>query len=134
MVVLNLYGHELGSPPGGEAVPVIQTAALVGYISITHAGQRILWDDWKRDVMVVETPPRGITYARTLILGSRVLFMVYNREDDDTGGSWAHGYGFSRRGCRALAWVGDGENESGVTPNPETMQSSREHGNGGMNL
>jgi hypothetical protein len=133
VVVLMLYCYEPGSLARHEGVLVVRAATLVGYMTSTHTGQRIPWDDWKRDVMVVETPPRGLFYVQPLVLGSRVLFTLYNLEDS-TGGSWAHVYDFSRWGCRALVRAGDGEDESRVVPNPKAILFPREHDFGRVTL
>ena len=126
VVVLMLYCHEPGGLARHEGVHVVRTATLVGYMTSTHTGQRILWDDWKRYVMVVETPPCGLSYVQPLVLGSRVLFTLYNREDS-TGGSWTHVYDFSRWGCRAPVRAGDGENGSRFVPNSKMIQFPGEH-------
>jgi hypothetical protein len=126
VVVLMLYCHEPGGLARHDGVLVVRAATLVGYMTSTHTGQRIPWDDWKRYVMVVEAPPRGFSYVQPLVLGSRVLFTIYNW-GDGRGGSWALVHDFSRWGCRALVRAGDGENESRFVPNPKTIQFPREH-------
>ena len=122
VIVLICRGHE--DFPGGEAVLVIPTAALVGYMS-SRSGQRIPWDDWKRDVMVVEIP-RYIFHVRTFVHGTRVLLMTYSSMERYC----VRAYDFSRWGCRALVRVGSGEKERMVMPNPEKVWFLSELGNG----
>jgi hypothetical protein len=118
VVVLVLYHHECGGPSSGEAVLVIRVAALVGYMSSPHTGQRIPWDDWNGNALVVEIPLYNISPVQTFVLGSRVLLMTDNWQDHIEGYS-IRAYDFSLRGCRALVRVGDGENKRMIMPDPK---------------
>jgi hypothetical protein len=82
----------------------------------TRTGLRIPWDEWKRDVMVVEIHG-GISYMQTFVLGFRVLLMTHHWR----AGYRVQAYNFSRRGCRAMVRVGDGEKERVVMPNPDRL-------------
>lgn len=120
VVAFVLYRHECGGPSSGEVVSVIRIAALVGYMSSTHTGQHIPWDDWKRDVMVVEIPPSSASLVRTFVFGSRVLLLMDDWRDN-TGGYSIWAYDFNLRGCRTLVRAGDRKNKRKVTPNPKKI-------------
>ena len=120
LIQLNLWlslfsTTKTGSFPVREAVLIVRAVTLVGHMSSTRSGERrIPWDTWKQDVMVVEIP-RGISYFQTFVHGTRVLLITH----DWPGGYRFQAYDFSRRGCKALVRVGDGEREMMVMPNPE---------------
>jgi hypothetical protein len=133
VVVFVPYYHECRSSSSGEVVLVIRIAALVGYMTLSQTGQRIPWDCWKRDVMVVEIPPYDVFYIRTFVLGSRVL-LVTDDWRENPGGYSIRAYDFSRWGCRALVRAGNGEDERRVMPDPKEMPFPREHSNGIKNL
>ena len=102
---------------------VIRAAALVGYMSSTPTGQRIPWDRWKRDVMIVDIPDRNAIHIRTLVLGTRLLVMRRNRR----GKHHVYAHDFSRWGCRALVCVGGGvKRKKRVLPDPEKIWSPGE--------
>ena len=123
VVVLALNGR--GAFATGETVLVIHTRALVGYMPSTHTCRRILWDEWKRDVMVVKVP-RGVSYIWNFIIGSRVLLMTRIRRNSREGYRFQV-YDFSRWGCRALVRVGRGEKEITLMPNPKKVWFPREY-------
>ena len=116
VVVIILHHQDSGSIPFREAVLVIRTVALVRHMFSNRFGERIPWEAWKRDVMVVEIP-HDVSYNRTFVHGTRVLLVTHHWQE----GYRFHAYDFSRRGCRTLVRVGDGEMERMVIPNPEKV-------------
>jgi hypothetical protein len=133
VIVLVPYHRECGGPSTGTTALVIRAATLVGYMSSTHTGQCIPWDDWKRDVMAVEIPPYDVSYARTFVLGSRVLLMMDGWRDS-TGGCSIRAYDFSRRGCMGLVRAGHKENKRRVMPNPKKIWLPSERDDGAENM
>ena len=117
-IVLHHQQERVGLP-GGDVILVVRAASLVEYLSSTSSGQPIPWNLWKGDVMVAELPNDGTAYARTFVLGTRVLLMTCDRR----GYYHVHVYDFSRWGCRALVRVGDGEKERRVMPDLEKVWS-----------
>ena len=116
VVVVALYHRDRWHPSGVEPVFVIQAAALVKHMSSTRSGEHKHWDDWKRDVIVVEVPRYGASYLPTFVHGARVLFVTYNWQ----GRQYRfQTYDFSRWGCRTFVRAGDGEKERTVVYNPE---------------
>ena len=130
VVALALNGR--GAFASGEAVLVIRTTTLVGYMPSTHTCRRILWDEWKRDVMVVKAP-HHVSYFRIFIIGSRVLLMTRNWQDNRKRYR-VQAYDFSRWGCRALVRVGSGEKERMVMPNPKKTWFPQEYSDGAKNM
>lgn len=129
VVAMVLIYHEVGDFPGGEVVLVVPAAALVRRMSPTPSGSHIPWDDWKRDVMVVDIP-RHVSHVRTFVHGTRVLLMTYSGTERYS----VQAYDFSRWGCRALVRVGYGEMERMVMPNPEKVLFPRVLSHGGDNI
>ena len=122
VVVIVLHHRERVGLPGGDAILVIRATALIKYLSSTPSGPSVPWDDWKRDVMVVEFPNNGTSYVWTFVLGTRVLLMTCDRR----GNYVVQGYDFSQRGCTALVRVGDGVKERKVMPDLGRVWSPRE--------
>jgi len=120
VVVIILHHRDCGNISVGEAVLVVRAAALVGRMSSTRSGERIPWDAWKSDVMVVEIP-HHISYFQTFVHGTRVLLITYEWQS----GYRFRAYDFSRWGCKALVRVGDGEKERMVMPNPGKVWSPK---------
>jgi len=134
VVVLALNGHRTFITR--EAFLVIRTTALVGYMPSIHTCRHILWDEWKRDVMVVKALP-GASHIRASVIGTRVLLITRNWEDN--GGSSRvqayriQAYDFSRWGCRALVRV-IGHGERVLMPTPKKIWFPREHTDGVRNM
>ena len=121
-VVIILHHRERVGLPGGDAVLVILATALIKYLSSTPSGHSIPWDDWKKDVMVVEFPNNGTAYIQTFVFGTRVLLMTSDRR----GRYAVQVHDFSRGGSRALICVGDGTRERKVMPHLKKVWSPRE--------
>ena len=121
---VTLYHDTYGMYSSEELVLVIRATTLIGRMSSARAEPHILWDDWKRDVMVVEVP-WGFSHHRTFVLGSRVLLATRDWQDRD--GVPVQAYDFSRWGCRALVRLGEGEKERTVMPNPEKFWLQRQY-------
>jgi len=116
VVVLLHREHEIVSY-ADPVLFVVRATTLVRYMSSSHPGLQIPWDDWKRDVMVVEIP-RDFSHVRTFICGTRVLFAL--RTHRGQGNYCVQAYDFSRWGCRALVRVGN-EEEGMIMPNPKKV-------------
>ena len=126
VVVLAPNGHRVFA--SGEAILVIRTTALVGYMPSVHTCRHILWDEWKRDMMVVKAP-RGESYAQTFVIGSRVLLIAQGSVCYRV-----HAYDFSRWGCRALIRAGNGEEERTLMLNPKKTWFPRRSSDGALNM
>jgi hypothetical protein len=83
--------------------------------------------------MAVEIPPYDVSYARTFVLGSRVLLMMDGWRDS-TGGCSIRAYDFSRRGCMGLVRAGHKENKRRVMPNPKKIWLPSERDDGAENM
>ena len=118
-----------GDFPIGETVLVISAASLFRRMSSTRSSMPIPWNEWKRDVMVVEIS-RYISHVRTFVHGTRVLLMTYSPMERYC----VRAYDFSRWGCRGLVRVGNGEKEKMVMPRPEKVWFLSELGNGLQNM
>jgi len=121
VVVIVLHHRGRVALPGADMILVIRTASLVGYLASTSSSRPVPWDEWKRDVMVVEFPNNDTSYVRTFVLGTRVLLMTC----DSRGYCHVQVHDFSRCGCKALVHVGDGGEERRVMPNLEKVRSLR---------
>jgi len=108
--------NEHGAFKSWEALLVIRTTVLVGYTPSTRTCRRILWNEWKRDAMVVKVP-RCVSYIRPHIIGSRVLLMTCNFRDPRHHYR-VQAYDFGLWGCKALIRAGRGKKRR-LMPNPK---------------
>ena len=67
-------------------------------LSSASSGQRIPWDDWKGDGVIMDIS----NYVRSFVFGTRVSLLRWGSKEIITSG-----YAISAGGCRALVRVGD---------------------------
>ena len=131
VVVLSLDGR--GAPCDEEIVLVVRSAVLIGYMPSTLTCRRVLWDEWKRNLMMIKLPHR-IFCRRVLVFGSRVLLVTRKWNDEDREGHSVQVYNFSLWGCRALVRVGSGEKEKMFVLMPEKIWLTDEYRSGVGNM
>ena len=124
VVVLSLNGR--GVPLDEEIILVVRTTALFRQLPSALTCRRILWDEWKRDAMII-TLPRGIFSGRIFVFGPRVLLATRKWIDEDGEGYSVQVYNCSRWGCRALVQVGSGRKEKTLVLNPEKVWFTDEY-------
>lgn len=115
----------------GETILVVKAAALVGYMTSARVRRQIPWDEWKRHAMVIQFS-YGISYSRIFVVGSHVMLMTRNWQNNTEGEDYRiQVYDFSRWGCMALVRVGDGEKGRMLMPDPEEIWHLRDYSGGG---